>query len=628
MDTRHVQQKYQLERILNFGLMRKKLQNIRAGTLNLINILKQKVFTGVLDIQGKSKMKKIFISFIIVVVIVIDSCSNKMTPAGSGDTRNTGFDSAAYDRVYVEAIKQKMMGNAGDALKYFEQCLKINPKSDASYYQMAQIIANTGDLNNAKKYALKAADLDKANFWYIMLVSQLYYQSKNLDSAILWNEKAGKIFPDNENIQLALGNLYIENKNYSKANSIFDSFDRKYGVNETSTLLSIRSLVATGNFSAAKAKAEELLSQKPDDVMYNGLYAEVLSDANENEKALEIYNKLIKSNPTDPNVQLSMADFLLKQKNYKDLFGLLNTIVLNDAIRKEDKFQLFTGLIENQDLVADTDNRLSVALMILEASYKDDDNIPLLRTDLMVKQGKPGEAAIRLEEIIKERPVDYNAWIKLLLVYADMKNWEKLAEMGAQCASLFNMSLAAKLLYANGALETGKYDTALEELRKAEILAGNEKDFISQVLTMRADVYYRQKNYDKAFETFEEALKNDHTDVTVMNNYAYYLAEQNMKLKEAEELAKKVVETEKGNTTFLDTYGWVLYKRGKINEAARIFESIIKNSTVPDAEWYEHYGYILKKQNKCQKAVEYWRKAIEIDDRKTNLKGEIENCAR
>ena len=48
-----------------------------------------------------------------------------------------------------------------------------------------------------------------------------------------------------------------------------------------------------------------------------------------------------------------------------------------------------------------------------------------------------------------------------------------------------------------------------------------------------------------------------------MNNYAYYLAEQNMKLKEAEEMARKVIEKEKDNTTYLDTYGWVLYKRGK-----------------------------------------------------------------
>ena len=152
-----------------------------------------------------------------------------------------------------------------------------------------------------------------------------------------------------------------------------------------------------------------------------------------------------------------------------------------------------------------------------------------------------------------------------------------------------------KILYANGALETKNYDIALEELRKAEILAGDNKEFLTQVLTMRADVYYRMKDYLKAFETFEAALKNNGDDLTVINNYAYYLAEQNTNLKEAEEMAKKVIEREKGNTTYLDTYAWVLYKRGKLKEAAKIMEEIIKSGETPDAEWYEHYGFISEK---------------------------------
>ena len=144
-------------------------------------------------------------------------------------------------------------------------------------------------------------------------------------------------------------------------------------------------------------------------------------------------------------------------------------------------------------------------------------------------------------------------------------------------------------------LETKNYDIALEELRKAEILAGDNKEFMTQVLTMRADVYYRMKDYIKAFETFETAIKANGDDLTVINNYAYYLAEQNKNLKEAEEMAKKVIEKEKGNTTYLDTYAWVLYKRGKYKEAARIMEEIINSGDAPDAEWYEHYGFILVK---------------------------------
>ena len=135
-----------------------------------------------------------------------------------------------------------------------------------------------------------------------------------------------------------------------------------------------------------------------------------------------------------------------------------------------------------------------------------------------------------------------------------------------------------------------------------------------------------RKNYEKAFETFDEALTYNNDDLTILNNYAYFLAEQNIRLKEAEIMAKKVIEKEGKNNTFLDTYAWVLYKRGKLREADKIMKSIINSGEKPDAEWYEHYGFILKKKKDCKNAVINWNIALKLDSTKVNLKKEIENC--
>jgi tetratricopeptide (TPR) repeat protein len=78
----------------------------------------------------------------------------------------------------------------------------------------------------------------------------------------------------------------------------------------------------------------------------------------------------------------------------------------------------------------------------------------------------------------------------------------------------------------------------------------------------------------------------------------------------------------------MDTYAWILYKRGKIKEAARIMEAIIKNGKNDDAEWCEHYGFIMKAMNQCDKAVEYWKQAQSLDNRKDYLSKEIKNCTK
>ena len=174
---------------------------------------------GDLDIQEESKMKKALYIFIIVIVsgLMITACGKKLAPSVSSGKIKRGFDSATFDYVYVEAIKQKLMGNGGEALSYLEHCVKINPLSDAAYYQMAQIVAANGDLNNGKIYLSKALEIQPENVWYLTMLSSLYYQSKNIDSAIIYYEKAAQASPEKESLQLTLGKLYTENQNYDKA---------------------------------------------------------------------------------------------------------------------------------------------------------------------------------------------------------------------------------------------------------------------------------------------------------------------------------------------------------------------------------------------------------------------------
>src|SRR5665811_1788778 len=201
----------------------------------------------------------------------------------------------------------------------------------------------------------------------------------------------------------------------------------------------------------------------------------------DSEKALEVYNQLLERNPDNPQIQLSLIDLLLAEKSYNDLFMLLNTVMLNSKVDREDKISLLARLIEIPELNKEGGDKLIIAMMVLEANYKSDNIIPLLRPELMIKQNKLIDASVRLNEIIQENPDNYYAWEKLLVVYTQLKDYEKLLAKGEECATRFNRSFPAKILYANGALESGKYSIALDELKKAEILAVDNKEFIVQV---------------------------------------------------------------------------------------------------------------------------------------------------
>jgi tetratricopeptide (TPR) repeat protein len=574
------------------------------------------------------KRTGIYMVFIALSVILLSGCNKKAAPSGPGKQSSVTIDSTAFDYVFTEALKQKFLGNAGDALKYFEQALEINPGSDAAYYEMAQIALMMSDVINGKKFALKAVSINDKNIWYLILIADIYHSEKNLDSAIIFYEKAVAYFPEKENIKLSLAAIYSEKGEDKKAEVIYSYFERKYGVNEATSLSMVKSLMNSGDYKKAEEKVLMLLEKYPDVLLYNGLLAEIYRSSGEKEKAIAVYKKLIDTDPGNPQTLISLVDFLREEKDYDDLFPVLNRIVLSDSISREDKISLMAQIIEDSSLVSLRSRELELTLLVLEATKKEDDVILLLRPELYQKQNNQDGAIKRYEEIISIRPDNYYAWEKLLLLYSEKNDWDNLFIKGNECASRFNRSYLAKILYASAALEKGEMTVAEEELRKAKILAGDQPDLIIQVLVMDADLYYKKKEYAKSWSIFDEALKLKPDDIMVLNNYAYYLAEQGQELKKAEKMAKIVVAKEQSNTTYLDTYAWVLFKSGKLREAQKIMETVIKSSGKQDAVWYEHLGYILKAQNKCEKAIGYWEISIKLDNKKSVLQKEIDNCRK
>ena len=76
-------------------------------------------------------------------------------------------------------------------------------------------------------------------------------------------------------------------------------------------------------------------------------------------------------------------------------------------------------------------------------------------------------------------------------------------------------------------------------------------------------------------------------------------------------MSLKTIKAQPKNTTFLDTYAWVLFEQGRYAEAATFIEEALKNmsSDKGNASIYEHAGDIYAKLGKTGEALSMWRKA-------------------
>ena len=97
--------------------------------------------------------------------------------------------------------------------------------------------------------------------------------------------------------------------------------------------------------------------------------------------------------------------------------------------------------------------------------------------------------------------------------------------------------------------------------------------------------------------------------VYVLNNYAYYLSQEGKKLKKAYAMSKKAIEAEPNNSTYLDTFGWILYLQGKAAEAKSYFKQAMLYGGNDSPVVMDHYAEVLYALKEYDMAFVYWNMA-------------------
>ena len=77
----------------------------------------------------------------------------------------------------------------------------------------------------------------------------------------------------------------------------------------------------------------------------------------------------------------------------------------------------------------------------------------------------------------------------------------------------------------------------------------------------------------------------------------------------AVELSAKLAERFPTNSTYLDTYAWVLYVNKDYEKAKIYLEKAVANNTRNSGVIVEHYGDVLYQLGEKEKAIEQWKKA-------------------
>ena len=130
-----------------------------------------------------------------------------------------------------------------------------------------------------------------------------------------------------------------------------------------------------------------------------------------------------------------------------------------------------------------------------------------------------------------------------------------------------------------------------------------------------------------AEKEFRKVLDADPKNASALNYLGYMLADQNVRLDEAQDLIKKAVDLEPSNYAFLDSLGWVYYRLNRLTEAEQELTRSLQMSG-KDPTIYDHLGDVYFKQGKLKEAIAQWQSSLKAYSASSPSEAEPDELAK
>jgi predicted Zn-dependent protease len=183
-----------------------------------------------------------------------------------------------------------------------------------------------------------------------------------------------------------------------------------------------------------------------------------------------------------------------------------------------------------------------------------------------------------------------------------------------------NPEEAVEIIAARGQLLAGQglHDAAIADLDAAlERYPGHPT-----LEYQRATVLERAGRKRQSVAAFKALARKRPDDPGIANALGFTLADHKAELARAEKLVRQALAVSPDNPAIQDSQAWVLFRRGKTQDAAVILERAYRN--LRDPEIGAHYGEVLWTLGDQGRAHYIWQQALNVDPANSVLRGTIQ----
>ena len=453
-----------------------------------------------------------------------------------------------------------------EAVDLLKQGLEKTPESDSAQRiglqnALARIHLAARDPASAKTYAQAVLDHDPVNLQALVTRGMAAKAAGQPDAAIPDFKQVLRRKADFLDGYLQLADAYVMNRQLPMARETLDTGLRLAPDNRDLLMAMVRVCLLDKDYKQAEQHLQTVVERYPDDIAAQAELGDFYLTLNDESAARREYSEIVLKSPRSAVGHIKLARLYSRQ-------GQTDSAI--DQLKKG-----LTRVEPNQALAAEL-----VGQYLAVERYDD----ALALCDARLAKDPQDAFAHDLKG-------------KVLTKMKKFKDAQKAFETAAAIDPMWPQAgndLAAVFLLQD------KKEQAIRQFE--ETLARNPKNPAAYLTLGR--LYEERSDHAKAIAVYEKAVAQVPGFWSAANRLAFLLADRATSLEtlnRAQELATAAYRLKPGQSSIVDTLGWIHYKKGETEQALHLYEQLI--AAAPDDPVVNyHMGVVLEKSGDTETA--------------------------
>jgi tetratricopeptide (TPR) repeat protein len=359
-------------------------------------------------------------------------------------------------------------------------------------------------------------------------------------------------------------------------------------------------------------------------------------------KTNEIFKRAAENAGDDPGILKDVADYYAASQQLKEAIPLyLRVLELqpDDANARE---KLATGFV----LTNQRDKAVEMLEQIIKehpekyqpydllARVLDEEARSLQRANRIEEaKAKFAKVAANYEQSLLINPNHAGTYVRLAeLLLGALRDPDRAVKLLGEARRRFPSAPEIVYYLAIAQREAKQSQQAVATFEEAlhEAQLEEDDDFVNAKFYFNYGAAAEQAGlYNKASDLLRKSIALDPENSAEACNYlGYMFADHNMNLDEAETMIRRALQSEPNNASYLDSLGWVEFRKGQFDQALDDLLRAAKTAERQDPVVFEHIGDTYLKLNRTREALEAWQKALSLDPKNKNLVDKIQTTKK